>query len=234
MPTSFCRTPRDLPISPSASRTACSRTRGCGSARARTIAAFGECRPIPARHTARACGPTAACDAATSFSSSAMAALSCRWYSSRAAVSRCQPLGCSSVATSSAVVALSSSRQPRLLELLGHDAIDPPAVAAAGQVEVLLDHRRQAGRVLDHLAVHVEHVQRAVGRVGELRRAEPDVGRGDELAPFVHAASLQPDAVGFEHLAMDDVAAHVADERLADDTPAERRRRGRSSRRWRR
>src|SRR5204862_7993126 len=43
-----------------------------------------------------------------------------------------------------------------------HDAVNPSAIAAARQIEVLLDERRQAGRVLDYLAIHIEDVERAV------------------------------------------------------------------------
>ena len=46
--------------------------------------------------------------------------------------------------------------------------------------------------------------------------------------PGVGPAGDEPDALGLEHLAMHDVAAHVADERLADDTRPARRRRDRS------
>src|SRR5204862_7425252 len=94
-----------------------------------------------------------------------------------------------------------------------------PAVPAAGQVGVLLDHRRQAGRVLDHLAVHVDDVKGAAGRVGELAGAEPDVARCDKLLPLVRALGHESDAAGLEDLPVDNVAPDITDKRL----PAVRR-----------
>jgi hypothetical protein len=81
---------------------------------------------------------------------------------------------------------------------------------------VLLYRLRDAGRVLDHLAADVQHVQRAVRGVGELRGAEPDVLGREELLPLVHPLGPEQDAAGrLEHLAVDEVRADVADERLA-------------------
>ena len=53
-------------------------------------------------------------------------------------MSRCQPLGCSSRATSSAVVALPSLGIAGLISL-GRDPPDPAAIDAAGDVHVLED-----------------------------------------------------------------------------------------------
>ena len=72
--------------------------------------------------------------------------------------------------------------QLRLPEAVGDNPVEPPLVAAAGQVEVLLDDRRQAGRMLDHFAVHVEDVQRAVRSVRELHGPEPVVAGRNELS----------------------------------------------------
>src|SRR5262245_26342438 len=103
----------------------------------------------------------------------------------------------------------------RLLEAVGDDAVESTAVAAASEIEVLLDDGRQAVGVLDDLAVHVEDVERAVGGVGELDGTEPDVAGGDEFGFFVDAAADEADAVGFETLAVDQVAADIADDRYA-------------------
>src|SRR3954451_9275391 len=51
-------------------------------------------------------------------------------------------------------------RQLRLFESFRDDTINPPTVAAAGQIEMLLNDRRQARWVLDHLAIHVEDIER--------------------------------------------------------------------------
>src|SRR5262245_48714516 len=106
-------------------------------------------------------------------------------------------------------------RQVRLTEAVGDDAVDSSPLAAAGQVEMLLYDRRKAGGVFDDLAIDVDDVEIAVWRVCELRGPKPDVGRGHELPILVGAPGNEPHAVGFENLAVDDVASHVTDERLA-------------------
>ena len=79
--------------------------------------------------------------------------------------------GARASATSSAVVALLSLGMLRLVPV-GHDAPDPAAIDAAGDVHVLEDLRRQEGGPLDQLAVHVDDPEAAVGSVGHLHRAE--------------------------------------------------------------
>ena len=100
-------------------------------------------------------------------------------------MSRCQPPRFSSAATNSAVLASPKLRQRRLDKTIGHHAIDPAPIATAGQIEMLLDLGRKRGGMLDHLAINVDDVERAVGSVGELGRPEPDVVRSDEFAPLV-------------------------------------------------
>ena len=68
-----------------------------------------------------------------------------------------------------------------LLEAVGDEVVEPPAVLPARQVEVLLDRLGDRGRVLDRLAVHVQDQERAVGGVGEVDGPEPVVRRGQEL-----------------------------------------------------
>src|SRR5260370_26367933 len=72
-----------------------------------------------------------------------------------------------------------------LLETGSRDAVDSSAVAAARQVEVFLDDRWQACRMLDDFALHVDDVQIAVRSIGELGRSEPDGVRTDELVSVV-------------------------------------------------
>ncbi len=145
-----------------------------------------------------------------------MAAWSCRWYSNRDAVSRCQPLGCSSSATSSAVVALLSRAHLRLVSLR-HDPPDPSAIDPAGGVHVLEDPRRQEGGSFDQLAAHVDDPEAAVRPVGHLHRAEPVVARGEELAALLGALGHHPHAVRHGEGTMDEVVGHVADEQVAPE-----------------
>src|SRR5690606_10694920 len=89
------------------------------------------------------------------------------------------------------------------------------AIPAAGEIEVLLDHLRQAGRVLNGFAVHVQHHQVAVGHVVELHGPEPDVGRPNELRIRIGAIGHQLDTVRRQRLAVNQVAAHIGDEGVA-------------------
>ena len=84
--------------------------------------------------------------------------------------------------------------------IVGHEAVDAPAVVAAVEIEVLLDLFRNAPRVLDHFAIHVADVEGAVGRVGEIHDADPGVlARGELEALFVGgAAADETHAVGME------------------------------------
>ena len=66
-------------------------------------------------------------------------------------------------------------RQRRLLEISRDHTIDSAAVPTAGQVEVLLDQRRQTKRMLNHFPVDVRDIQSAVGGIGKLGRPKPDV-----------------------------------------------------------
>ncbi|MBA4105299.1 MAG: hypothetical protein C0485_06040 [Pirellula sp.] len=71
--------------------------------------------------------------------------------------------------------------------------------------------------MLNHLAVHIEDVEVAVGPVGELNRPKPDVLRSDELPLRRRTAGDQSDVGGvrLHRLAMDQIAANVADEGVA-------------------
>ena len=68
--------------------------------------------------------------------------------------------------------------------------------------------------MLDHLAIHVGYVKRAVGRVGKLHRPEPIVATGEkfDLLFVVRAPGDQPDAVRKELLSVDQIASTIGDE----------------------
>src|SRR5204863_3689397 len=70
---------------------------------------------------------------------------------------------------------------------------------------------REAGGVLDYLAVHVEDVESAIGAVCELHGAEPVVARREELAFFVDADAFEHAVFDDQLFAMHEVAADVAD-----------------------
>ena len=161
-------------------------------------------------------------------SRSGTADVSRRSIKSRWAVSRHQASGSASRATSSAVVARLELRHAVSGWSLGDEVVEPAAVLAAGQVEVLLDRLGDRERVLDRLAVHVEDQQRAVGRVGEVDRPEPVVGRGQELDLRVGPRREVTRAVDRQDLAVDEVAADVADEGVAAVFRRDRPSRGRS------
>ena len=71
--------------------------------------------------------------------------------------------------------------------------------------------------MLDRLTVHVEYVDRAVGRVHELRRPEPVVARREEFVSLGPVGTLGAErlADSRQPFAVDEVAADVADEEIA-------------------
>ena len=84
----------------------------------------------------------------------------------------------------------------RLLEAIGHNAVNSPLRTSAGQIDMFLDDRRQAVGMFNYLARHIQYVQRSVGRVGHLHRAKPDVAGGDELALRSARSPLRPTPSG--------------------------------------
>src|SRR5579862_313527 len=72
-------------------------------------------------------------------------------------------------------------------------------------------------RVLDRLAVHVYDIQSSVGTIHEVDRAEPVVRRGQELGARVGAPRDDQRSITIERLAMDQIAADVADESVATE-----------------
>src|SRR5207245_3638554 len=85
----------------------------------------------------------------------------------------------------------------------------------AFQINCGVDVVGNAPRVLNVFAIHVHHVQRAVGRVDEVHGAEPVVGRGDHLGLAVHARSREGRAVGRDLQAVEQVACALTDEEVA-------------------
>ena len=62
------------------------------------------------------------------------------------------------------------------LEAIGGNAIDAPLIGTRAGVHVFQDLRRQERCPFDQFAVHVKHIQRAVGGVRKLHGPEPVVG----------------------------------------------------------
>ena len=110
---------------------------------------------------------------------------------------------------------LAQGRLGALLEAVGDQVVEPPAVLPARQVEVLLDRLGDRGRVFDRLAIHVQDQERPVGGVGEVDGPEPVVRRGQEFDLLIGPRREELRAVLREGLAMDEVAPHVADEGVA-------------------
>ena len=71
---------------------------------------------------------------------------------------------------------------------LVHHPIDPAEPCRRFQLardDVVAEILGDVGALLNHAAIHVDDVQRAVGRVGKVDGTEPLVGRGQELAALV-------------------------------------------------
>ena len=63
----------------------------------------------------------------------------------------------------------------------GHQAVDPAAVVAAFEAKIFLDVLGDRVGMFDGFAVHVEHIERAVGSVDEVDGSEPVVRGGNEF-----------------------------------------------------
>ena len=138
------------------------------------------------------------------------------------AMSRVQPFGLSRL---TAIMSLSLVReiQPchsRGPPVLRPHPVDAPHPLPGPHVELGRVLRRDPARVLDHEAVHVHDPQAAVRAGQRLHRAEPVVGRGQELARLLvgrrgRPANVQPFGVSFrrctkvDRLAGEGVAAVV-------------------------
>ena len=111
---------------------------------------------------------------------------------------------------------------PRRTESVGGNPPDPAPIVPAVQVDVLLDGFGDRPRVFDDLAVHVDHVKATVGSVLEMDRTKPRVGGREEFhALFIgRSPAGEQDAIGNEHLAMDEVASGIADEGIVRELRA--------------
>ena len=88
----------------------------------------------------------------------------------------------------------SVSRSRRLV----HDAIDAAEPGRPFELvrhDVIAQVLRDVGALLDHAAIHVDDVERAVGGVGQEDRPEALVGGGEELRLVVGLARPQRPAV---------------------------------------
>ena len=101
---------------------------------------------------------------------------------------------------------------------LVHDAIDAPEPGRLDQAagaDLVLQVLRLVLPVLDHAAVHVGDVERAVRRRQQVHRPEPLVGRGEELAARMRVGRGEP-AVGafLQGVASHQVAGGLGDEHV--------------------
>ena len=139
-----------------------------------------------------------------------------RSTSSRCAVSRHQPFGCERVSTSCAFDDFTSSMPKPYRAGSSRARRDRSgqtrSTGRAFAEDVVAQIDRQGQPVLDDPAIHVDDVERAVGRVGEKDRPETLVGRGEELAAFVRLARPQRRAVVGQDDAADEVGGRLGDE----------------------
>ena len=166
----------------------------------------------PQRVQARPRSP-ARCSA--SFTSAGATDLSPRSTSSRCAVSRRQPFGCDSASTSCAGDAAANGFACRAgSSRARRDRCGRDPTGASSLREMMWSRRYTVvdARCWMIAAIHVDDVQRAVGRVGQIDRPEALVGRREELGVVVRLARPQRRAV----VADDDAAR--------PDSPRARRR----------
>ena len=112
---------------------------------------------------------------------------------------------------------LAKPRQLRLNKHSGHNPVNPATVVATVEVDVLLDAVRKRPRVLDHFAVHIGNVKRAVRADLHLHRPKPVVGRGEELPVAFIVGALRGKfyPMGTKFFSMNQVAPSVGDESVA-------------------
>ena len=96
------------------------------------------------------------------------------------------------------------------------DAAEPGRLDQPAGADLVLQVLRLVLQVLDHAAVHVGDVERAVGGRQQVDRAEALVGRGEELALRMRVGRGEPAVGAFLH----DVAAHQVARRLGDEDVA--------------
>ncbi|NBN94493.1 MAG: hypothetical protein EBV31_02515 [Verrucomicrobia bacterium] len=115
-------------------------------------------------------------------------------------------------------------RRARRRLVVADDA--PDAAAADGQLEVArLDVGdevvREEGRVLEHAAVEVDDVQRAIGSVGHHDRAEALVGGRQELFFFIGIGAREHAVLLRDRDALHQVGRRLRDERVAAELGGE-------------
>ena len=72
--------------------------------------------------------------------------------------------------------------------------------------------------MLDDFAIHVANVKAAVGRIGELDRAKPKIGGGQELHLLLVGRTFrdQLDAAPADFFPVNQIAPDIGDERVAE------------------
>ena len=71
--------------------------------------------------------------------------------------------------------------------------------------------------MLDHFAIHVGDVERAVGSIGEGNRPEPEIARGEEFGFWfvLSALGFEGDTVRAKFFAVYQIAADISDESIS-------------------
>src|SRR5205814_4842255 len=80
--------------------------------------------------------------------------------------------------------------------MVGRDAVDASLIVTAMEVDELLNGVGNVLGRLDHLAIEIEHVEVAVGRVDKVAGPKPDIRRGQELYTGLGGMRLERRALG--------------------------------------
>ena len=67
---------------------------------------------------------------------------------------------------------LTRQRPRRSKKRVGNNSINAPSILATREIQMILDDRRQTERMLDNLAIHIQHIQSAIGPIAKLGWAE--------------------------------------------------------------
>ena len=112
---------------------------------------------------------------------------------------------------------LAKPGQLRLNEYSRYNPVNPATIVAAVQVDVLFDAVRQRPRMLNHFAVHIGNVKRAIRADLHLHRPKPVVRRGEELPVAFIVGTLRDKLypVGVKFFSVNQVAPGVGYESIA-------------------
>src|SRR5262249_37928544 len=104
---------------------------------------------------------------------------------------------------------LAKPRARRRLEAQGGHPINSAVISPAGQIK-MFDHIQRNVNRFENLPIHVETIERAIGRVHKIHGPKPDVGRAHEVSLWFDALRCESNAGGNQPTVMDEIILRIA------------------------